>query len=73
VASALPEYEYLSECGIGRVAKTSKQWIASFDELLDETMRQDESILNREILDEYFTIEANAQNWISTFKEIVKL
>jgi hypothetical protein len=40
---------------------------------LDETMRQDESILNREILDEYFTIEANAQNWISTFKEIVKL
>ena len=23
--------------------------------------------------DEHFTIEANAQNWISTFKEIVKL
>jgi len=73
VASSLPEYKYLSEHGIGRVAKTSKEWIASFDELLDEDMRQDESILNREILDEHFTIKANAQNWISTFKEIVKL
>lgn len=73
VASALPEYEYLSGCGIGRVAKTPEDWIASFDELLDESMRQDESIHNYEILKESFTIEANAQKWVDVFRQIVKL
>lgn len=73
VASALPEYEYLSECGIGRVAKTPEDWIASFDELLDESMRQDESIHNYKILKESFTIEANAQKWVDVFRQIVKL
>ena len=73
VASALPEYEFLAEAGVGRIAKTPKQWIASFDELLDHDMRQDESIHNREIVDQSFTIEANASHWIKTFKEIAKL
>lgn len=73
VASALPEYEYLSERGIGRVATTPKEWMRSFDELLDFDMRQDESIHNREILDSEFTIESHAQQWISAFKEIAKL
>lgn len=73
VASALPEYEYLSECGIGRVASTPKEWMSSFDELLDVDMRQDESLHNREIVNKEFTIEAHAQQWVNAFKEIAKL
>lgn len=73
VASALPEYEYLAEQGVGRVAHNKKEWIKSFDELMDFDMRQDESIINREIIDEEFTIEASAQQWVSTFRQIAKL
>ena len=73
VASPLPEYKYLSEQGIGRIAHTKEEWINHFDELLDSQMRQKESVLNRQILDDNFTINSAAQTWISTFKGIAKL
>lgn len=73
VASALPEYEYLANSGIGRIAHSDKEWISHFDELLDFDTRSDESIHNRKVLEESFTIESTAQQWIDVFKEIHKL
>jgi glycosyltransferase involved in cell wall biosynthesis len=73
VASALPEYEFLAEQGIGRVAKTPKQWMAHFDELLDFETRQNESLKNWQIAKEKFSIEAHADEWVDVFKKIIDL
>lgn len=73
VASALPEYEYLAESGVGRVANTPKEWMSHFDELLDISLREDESVHNFNIVRKNFSIEANAQKWVDVFREIMEL
>lgn len=73
VASWSPEYEILSEAGIGRVAKTQDEWEYHLHELLRYEMWNDESAVNREILESQFTIEKNAKLWETVFNEIMDL
>lgn len=73
VASSLPEYEHLAQNGVGRVASTHNEWISHLDELLDYKIRKDEAILNREIIEEEFSIKSQAAKWINVFSEISKL
>lgn len=71
VASALPEYEYLAEHGVGRVASTPDEWANHFDELLSRSLREDESIHNFNIVKKEFSIQANAKKWVDVFAEIM--
>ena len=73
VATALPEYEYLSQHGVGRVARTPQEWMNHFDELLNLKIRQDEAAVNYEIVKEQFSISARRQEWIDVFTEISKM
>lgn len=73
VASALPEYEYLADAGVGRVARNEKEWMRNLDELADYSMRMDESLYNRKLVEEKFSIDSTADEWIRVFKEIASL
>lgn len=73
VASALPEYEYLAEQGIGRVASNKKEWANHFDELLNFDLRRDESAHNWSIAKEKFSIESHAKQWLDVFNRIMEL
>lgn len=71
VASDLPEYRYLFEAGIGRVAKTQDDWIYHFNELKDRSIRQDEAQINMDLLKE-FSIEKRADDWEATMNFILE-
>jgi len=70
VASDLPEYRFLAENGVGRVAKNAKEWQKHMDELMDIKIREDESVLNREIVEKKFSISATAKSWVEVFRAI---
>jgi hypothetical protein len=69
VSSYSPEYEYLSEKGIGRVAYNQDDWIYHLDELRNQQTRRDEIEHNYEILKD-FTMEARADEWDAVMTEI---
>ena len=71
IASDLPEYKYLFDSGIGRVAHTEEDWIYHFDELLNKGIREDESVVNMDLLNE-FSIEKRADDWDATMKFILE-
>lgn len=73
VASSLPEYEFLAESGVGRVATTQTEWENHLDELLDRGLREDEAIHNFSIVKKQFSIQANAEKWIDVFNQIMDL
>jgi len=73
VASALPEYEYLSACGIGTIASNKREWFDALDSLLDAGKREKESYRCRKIVEADFSIQAHRKEWISVFREIDKL
>lgn len=70
IASDLPEYRFLFEAGIGRIASNQDEWIYHFDELLNKDIRKDESEINKELLSD-FTIEKRADDWDATMKFIL--
>lgn len=70
ISSYSPEYEYLSNSGIGRVAKTSNDWIYHLDELLDYSMRRDEADENRSLLGN-FSMSARGAEWSNTMNHIL--
>ena len=71
IASDLPEYRYLFEAGIGRLAKTEDDWIYHFDELLNKELRNDEASINRKLLDD-FSIEKRGDDWDATMRFILE-
>jgi hypothetical protein len=71
IASELPEYKYLFDAGIGRIAKTEDDWVYHFDELRNKQIREDESLVNRDILRE-FSIEKRADDWDATMRFILE-
>lgn len=71
IASDLPEYRYLFEAGIGRLAKTEDDWIYHFDELLDDSIRKEESLINLEKLTD-FSIQARGDDWDATMRFILE-
>ena len=71
IASPLPEYKFLFESGIGRIASTPEEWMYHFDELLDNQLREDESLVNLDALRD-FTIEHRAKEWDDVMKQILE-
>lgn len=70
VSSYSPEYQYLADQGIGRIAKTEDEWIYHLDELRVESIRKDEIIHNAERLKD-FTMEKEGTNWNDVMREIL--
>jgi glycosyltransferase involved in cell wall biosynthesis len=70
VASYSPEYEFLANDGIGRIARNTKEWEYHLKELLDPAMRRDEAAINREKLRNY-TIQARANDWDEVYRKIL--
>jgi hypothetical protein len=71
VASWSPEYEYLSEKGIGRIAKTEEEWIYHLDELKSPRKRRDEIEYNLEMLKE-FSMDKRGDDWDATMRYILE-
>jgi hypothetical protein len=69
VSSYSPEYQYLADEGIGRIAKTKDEWIYHFDELLDNRKRQDDADENYENL-KNFTMDVRGDDWDATMRFI---
>lgn len=70
VSSYSPEYQYLSDHGIGRVARNEDEWIYHLDELRIESIRKDEIDHNFEMLSK-FTIDKRGEDWNKTLRMIL--
>ena len=73
VASDLPEYKYLSEFGVGRVASNQKQWESHLDTFSTIKERENESLKAHKIVTDNFTMKQSSQQWIDVFRAINKL
>jgi glycosyltransferase involved in cell wall biosynthesis len=69
IASYSPEYEYLAEHGIGRVAHSESEWLNHLSELLDPHMRIDEANENYSLLKD-FSMDARGDDWDATMRFI---
>jgi glycosyltransferase involved in cell wall biosynthesis len=72
IASYSPEYEYLAELGIGRVAHNEKEWEYHLNELMDIEMRRDEATVNLENLHKFATMDIRGKDWDSAYSSIYK-
>lgn len=73
VSSYSPEYQFLADCGVGRVAKNDAEWVAHLDELQEFRARDDEAKLNREIVEEEFSIRSKTPEWVDVFTRIMDI
>lgn len=71
VASYSPEYQELADLGIGRVAKTSEEWIYHLDELKVPGIRKEEIEHNMSLLPE-FSMEKRGLDWHETMTYILE-
>ena len=71
IASWSPEYEYLSNDGVGRVAKNQEEWIEHLNTLLDPKIRKEDIEKNYEIVKERHSISARAKDWDETMQKIL--
>ena len=71
VSSYSPEYQLLSEQGIGRIARTPEDWIYHLDELLKTGVRRDEVGHNLEML-QNFTMAKRGDDWDATMRVILE-
>ena len=69
VSSYSPEYQYLADQGIGRIAHTPEEWIYHLDELRIPSIRKDEIEHNLEVVKE-FTVEKRGEDWDTVMKYI---
>ncbi len=69
VASKSPEYEYLAEHGIGRVAGSDEEWVHHLTELINPKIRIDEANKNYELLKD-FSMDARGDDWDATMRFI---
>lgn len=73
IASALPEYEALADEFVGRVARTQGEWLGHLEALLDPKLRADEAIVNREIVEEKFSMTQRGVEWNIVMDKIYNL
>lgn len=73
IASGLPEYQYLADSGVGRVANNEADWLYHLEELLDPTMRKDEALVNYEIVRDQFSMQARGLDWNEVMTRILEL
>jgi hypothetical protein len=65
VAQDLPEYQYLSSTGVGRIAHTPDDWVRELTALLPIKVRKVEALQNFNIVAHAHSIEARADDWRS--------
>jgi len=73
VASSAPEYKFLSDAGVGRVAHNEEEWKYHLTELLNPQMRKDEAIINYELVRDMFSMQVRGSDWNNTMERIMKL
>lgn len=73
VSSYSPEYEYLANAGIGRVARNAAEWQYHLSELINPQLRKDEADVNYEILKEKFTMTQTGADWNDVMLQILAL
>lgn len=73
IASWSPEYEYLSNDGVGRVAKNEDEWMYHLNELLDPRNRKQDIQKNYEIVKQRHSISARATDWDNVMQQILDL
>jgi hypothetical protein len=71
VSSYSPEYQYLADCGIGKVATSDSEWQEHLDSLLDPKIRIFEREKNKEILNA-FSMQVRGIEWDMAFKQILE-
>lgn len=71
VASDAPEYRYLADNGVGRVASTPEEWEHHLSELSDPKNRKMEVAKNLENIPA-FTMKKTGNGWNSTFSSILE-
>lgn len=69
ISSYSPEYQYLADQGIGRIARTQEEWIYHLDELRIPSKRKDEIEHNLEVL-KNFIMEKRGEDWNTVMKYI---
>lgn len=72
VASNAPEYKFLADAGLGRVANNQEEWKYHLTELLDPQIRKDEVEVNYEVLMDQFTMAQTGLDWHETMKYILE-
>lgn len=70
VASAAPEYVFLAENGVGRVARSPEEWESHISELADPKVRKQEAMKNLENLPR-FSMKRTGNDWNSAFESIL--
>jgi glycosyltransferase involved in cell wall biosynthesis len=73
IASPSPEYVYLAEQGVGRIASTPEEWLIHAEELISPKIRKEERLKNREIVREKFSMQTRALDWEQVFDKILAL
>lgn len=73
ISSWSPEYELLSNDGVGRVARNQEEWETHLNELLDPRIRKEEVEKNYEIVKEKHSMKTRAQDWDDVMKKILDL
>jgi hypothetical protein len=73
VSSYSPEYQFLADCGIGRIANSDEEWIYHLDELQDFIMRDDEAKISKEVIREQFSITKKVNEWVNVYTKIMDL
>ena len=73
IASPSPEYVYLAEQGVGRIAKDENEWLQHAEELLNPKTRKEERERNRQIVAEKFSMKSRAADWEEVFDKILAL
>jgi hypothetical protein len=63
VASSTKEYRDLADMGVGRIAKTSKDWIKHLKKLLDPDVREEERQNNYKIVTQNFNLNFTKYKW----------
>lgn len=73
IATGLPEYQYLADMGVGRIANTPAEWEYHLNELLDPTMRKDDALVNYEVVRDVFSMEQRGKDWNEVMTRILEL
>lgn len=73
IATGLPEYQYLADMGVGRIANTQEEWEYHLNELLDPIMRKDDALVNYETVRDQFSMEQRGKDWDDVMTRILAL
>jgi glycosyltransferase involved in cell wall biosynthesis len=71
VASYSPEYDLLEKQGVGRVAKSSEEWVGHLEDLMSAKTRKYEREKNYEEVRALHTMKVRGKKWNEVFDEIL--